>query len=397
MQRYNNIFDTFLHLDLKKVLEDHKDKNIYDLGLAWTSYSEQEKKLLLDQLSIYPKAIHKLPVFTANYCYFTVKSYEQSSSEALARYKAQLIQGYTLLDLSGGLGVDDWAFAQRFEQVVSLDTDEALNEMVKYNFRKLGVKNVTRITADAELYVKECKQRFDVIYIDADRRVSNKKVVTIYESSPDLMAMLDAIFRISDQLLIKLSPLTDLTHITKTLKEVTQIHIVSLNNEVKEILVWVKKGTPEHIVIATDVTDKGQKSYEGVFDNRPVSGFKQTGKYFYEPALCLIKSGLDVKYAEQKGAFALGPGSRYFLSDEWIPDFMGRAFKVVDIVQFSKSAVRGYLKRNSLSQANVAKRNFPQHVEDLKRVFKLKDGGMDYLFFTTNAAKQHLMIHAQKA
>jgi len=185
-EEYKN---NLLKFDLQSFLKDYAGASSLNLKKAFPD----NYKLLAAQLALYPKANTKMPKFTSNYCYLTSKSYEQSSSEALAQYKASLFEGETLLDLSGGLGIDDIAFSTKFKRVVSIDSDSELNLIADVNFCKLGIQNIERITANAEDYINNVISA-DLVYIDADRRAvqSGKKSVTLHNSSPNILQMLNS-------------------------------------------------------------------------------------------------------------------------------------------------------------------------------------------------------------
>ncbi len=398
-EEYKN---NLLEFDLQSFLAEHVEYSVPALKKKYP----QLYKILASQLAIYPKASLKLPKFTAKYCYLTAKSYEQSSSETAAKYKASLFCGRKIIDLSSGLGIDDIAFSRVFEEVISVDTDAELNLLAELNFKKLGVTNITRITAKAEEYITGI-EKADLIYIDSDRRSSGsgKKAVTLHDSSPDITAMLPRLLDISDRVLLKLSPLIDITYLRKSLPHIMDIRVVSVNYEVKEILVTIEKyftGTPE--VIAVNLSAKNKlnsadcniQQFPGEVKSNTAHIMGTGENYFYEPAPALIKAGLVTDYAESFGLNMLSPAGVYMISDKLHADFFGRAFNIVNNFAFSKSAFKKYLKESNITCANISCRNFPVKPDVIKKQFGITDGGDDYFFFTTGEGKNKLVYHCRK-
>jgi len=384
--------DNLLNFDLKSLLEEYTEKDVFRLRDLYPG----DHKLFAEQIKLYPKAKEKLPIFTSNYCYLTTKSYEQSSSEALAKYKANLFSGETLIDLTGGLGVDDWAFSNSFKRVVSVDNNSGLNNLVRINLNKLKTNNVERIDSGAVEFIK-LDLKSDLIYIDADRRTTTKKSVTLEDSEPPVLKMLERMFEISKNMLFKLSPLIDITYLTKSLPNIEKILVVSVYNEVKEILVHLNSNYTGKIKLkAVDISKHGAVEYSAVFGDNSKPKINIDGKYFYEPANSLIKAGLVNSYANSLNLETVSKNGVYLLSDKSINNFFGRSFTVIGKLPFSKSNIVKYLKENKISKGNLSKRNFRLHVDELKRLTKLKDGGGDYFFFTQDIKKQKLVYHCKK-
>ncbi|MCC7158999.1 MAG: hypothetical protein IT281_05635 [Ignavibacteria bacterium] len=390
MPEYKN---TLLNLNLKSLLEEYSGRN----SLALKKKFPEHYKLISEQLSIYPKAIKKLPVFTSLGCFLTAKSYEQSSSEPLAEYKARLFKGDVLLDLSGGLGIDDIAFSRSFNSVVSIDRDPALNELVRTNLEIMGIHNVTRIDSTAEEFIKNGLSA-SLIYIDADRRTTAKRSIRLEESSPPVLLMSDRLFEISQTILLKLSPLIDIPYILRALRGISEIRVISLENEVKEVLVLLERGHSNLPAIHAIELMQGKQDmvFSADVSVHTEPGTDDNGIFFYEPSASLIKAGLSLEYASKKGLTPVSRNGIYLMGYELLDDFFGRSFKVISKFDFGKSAVKNYLRAKHISKANVARRNFPENVDEIRRVFKILDGGDDYLFFTTGNNNRKLFYHCKK-
>ena len=389
--------NTLLNFDLKSFLKTHTQKDILSLRSKYPVIY----RLLSQQVTIYPKAAKKLPSFIANFCWLTSKSYEQASSEILAEYKAGLFSGNTIIDLSAGLGADDAAFSRTFKNVISVDNDEELNFLAALNFKKLGIDNIERINSDALDFIRR-NIKADLVYIDADRRTGrhadSKKSLLLQNSSPPVIEMLPRLFTISGNILLKLSPLADITYIKKTLIGIKKITVVSLDNEVKEILVHLNPAGNENILIsAVDIKSNGEiKTFSRPAGNTCSVNYGSGGKYFYVPSPAIIKSGLTAHYAEYSGLYMIGKNSPYLTGLKLINEFSGKTFLILNSFNFSKSAFKNYLKTGNIRSASVAVKNFPLTPDEIKRQFKIKDGGDDYLFFTADNNRKRMVYHCRR-
>ena len=358
---------------------------------------------LAEQIKLNPKAKAKLPDFAGNSCLYTGKSLEQASSSPLAEFKAHRFGGCRLLDLTGGLGVDDSAFSKSFKKVLSIDNDSKLNEIARYNFDRLGITNIERTDDDAYRFIDKSlkdQSKFDLVYIDSDRRAAagKKKSVTLHDSEPSVLKMKIDLFKLCDCILLKLSPLIDLTYLAKTLPETERVYVVSLDNEVKEILAVLNKSFSGIAgVTAVDISLNGNETeFSGKLHEQTEADYSNSGKYFYEPAGALIKSGLAARYAAENNVSLIGKNSLYMLGDRLIKDFFGRKFEIISKIAFSKSNVKKYIKDNGIQNANISKRNFSLSTVEIRKMFKLNDGGEAYLFFTQDSGDGKLMYHTRK-
>lgn len=358
--------------------------------------------LIMQQIPIQSKLKNKLPTWYAKGCLVTTKALEQASSEATAIFKASLINGDTLVDISAGLGVDAFHFSKKFKHVISIDTNKELNELVRYNNYKLGANNITRLDNNAEEYLMCATEKFDVVYCDADRRPNaTERVFTIENSTPNILKLLPIIQNKAKKFLLKLSPLVDLTYICKTMPNIATIVVVGIKNEVKEILVLIdfSNEKSEIEICATEVDFDGKitnrfSSFETIVNTKKLN---LTHSYFYDPSVMLLKSNLVLQYANFIEAKLISKRSGYMVSEKEIENFFGRKFIVINQVSYSKSAINRYLTNNKISQANVAARGFVDTVEGLRKSFKLKDGGEDYLFFGVDAVNEKWMWHTRKS
>ncbi|MES2780480.1 MAG: hypothetical protein V4651_11340 [Bacteroidota bacterium] len=410
IQRYKNIPDTFIDFEIAPFINDTGEYDSVQFTLKHAGKFPFDAAFIADQLAIYTKAKMKLPTFAGAYALFTPQSYEQSSSENLALFKASLLSGTSLLDVSGGLGVDDWAFSKRFQNVVSLDIDSELNKVVRSNMAKLGLSNIQRLDADAYAFVENNVDIFDWVYMDADRRSSDKRTFALADTEPNIFTIQNKVFSFTNNILLKVSPMLDIHALIDELKTVAAIWVVSAKNEVKEVLVHIARDprsstldtgyqiqdtgssipditiTIDTIEIhAVDVSDVGNTQFHmpyGALQTEP--NYASDGLWFYEPSLALIKSNLASTYLKQHNISQVGKHSIYGVSNVAVPGFFGRVFQLYESFEFSKGRLKTYLANNGISKANISKRNFPMEVAEIKKLTGLKDGGEHYLFFTTD-------------
>ncbi len=391
------ISELLLKIDLFEFITKNKQLSTAEYLLSCRGKTSSLNNLMAEQLNIYPKAQYKIPQFVDNHCWFTTKSYEQSSSQTSAIFKSTLVKGDNFLDLSGGLGVDDWAFSKVYSYGVSLDPDDNLNELVRINFNKLGVTNCERLDSSAEVFLKTNTKIFDLIYLDADRRTASKKSFLLTDGSPDYLGLAGTLFLQGKHILLKLSPLVDIQYLIKNIDFLQKIYVVSVDHEVKEILTLIKPGSKRKLEIhAVELNDEN-KAFR--FSAEPVNEIlvhpHANPKYFFEPAPSIIKSGMSIAYANSLKLNQLAKNTAFYIGLNWVPDFMGRVFEIQSGFEFSKSKLKHYLKTNQIEKANITKRNFNLSVEEIRKLFKLKEGGADYLFFGTNQDGKRMVYHVK--
>ncbi len=353
-----------------------------------------------NQLQLVGKAKKKLPTWVEFGCFFTPKSLEQCSSPALASFKASLLSGQILLDLSGGLGVDDVSFSKVFNQVISIDSDEELNQLVRHNLRKLHVKNVQRITSSAENYLIQHPQKVTVIYVDADRRSHGQsKSALLKDATPDVLGLMPLLLNQASEVMLKLSPLIDITYLMNTFNHIQHIYVAGVQNEVKEVLVLLNKeaSTQKENITAIQLTENGEVEFKVNMDVVPQNiAATQTEAWFYEPSNMVIKAGLSKELALKYGLVLPAKNSHFMTGEQYIQGYFGRTFKIINAMPFGKSGVKQYLYQHQITKANVSARNFVSGVDEIRKTFQIKEGGDDYLFFTTNTKGDKLFYHCVK-
>jgi hypothetical protein len=398
-QSYVNIIQCMQVLNIEMLKEYTKLYNKTQLILFLKKNYGDCTPFIAEQLALIDKSKKKLPEWFAQGCFFTKKSLEQSSSIPLAKYKASLLKGDLLIDLSAGLGVDDVAFSTTFNRVIGVDVDETLNSIVRHNYERLNIHNVTRVDNTAEAFLIENLIKADAYYIDSDRRPSGStKTYSLIGATPNVLDLAPALVGKGSDVLLKLSPMVDVSYVFKTFDYVKRLIVVGFKNEVKEVLVLLNSQANTECcnIEAVQVNEDGKVEFNFSFTlNRLIRESHIDNHFFYEPSNMIIKAGLSDDYADCCGLSLVAKNSHY-ATGGFIDGYFGRCFSVVNHIVFSKSGIKQYIKQHGITKANVSARNFVSSVDEIRKSFNLEDGGDDYLFFTQDAVKNKLFWHCKK-
>ena len=349
------------------------------------------------QLESKKKAKNKLPTwFETEGIYYPPKLHiEQSSSEITAQYKASLVAGKQLLDMTGGFGVDSYFFSKRMDAVLHCEINPELSAIAKHNFDQFNTKHVQCRATDGGRFLMESKQTYDWIFIDPSRRNTSKgKVFLLADSEPGVPELLPILFKRAKKILLKTSPLLDITQARKELGGVQKIHIVAVKNEVKEVLYILEKDFGEEIEY-TCANLEGQKIEIFNFNEKEESlqalhlGFPQT--YLYEPNPAILKAGAFKTIGNRFGLKKLHRHSHLYTSDKLV-EFPGRRFSIKSTIPYNKTSA----KRLKNIKANITSRNFPLTVAALRKKHQILDGGENYWFFTKTKDEKNWVICCQK-
>ncbi len=382
-----------LNTQVQKFINLNLNTNLVKIALKGSPFSDVTIQELIIQIESKNKAKEKLPSWfaTENVYYPPKLNIEQTSSEITAQYKAKLIKGKSLADITGGLGIDSYYFAKEIENVYHFEINSELSEIADHNFSKLN-SNVACITGNGVEYIQE--RFFDIIYIDPSRRHDSKgKVFYLKDCEPNVVENLDYLLQRCNILLIKTSPMLDITVGLRELKHVFEIHIVAIKNEVKEILWMVKKDYSGDVILKTaNLNSKKLDFFEAPFPSSGSIDYSLPKKYLYEPNAAIMKSGLFFSLSKQYRLKKMALNTHLFTSDEK-KSFPGRRFEILNVVSFNKSEVKKYFMG---TKANITTRNFSETVPALKQRWKIEDGGDKYLFFTTNKDKKKVILECVK-
>ena len=386
-----------LNSEIQEFIVKNIGVSISKLALKKNPFPEVEWISILNQIEAKTKAKDKLPTWfsTENVIYPTKISIEQTSSEKTAFYKSTIVSGDSLIDLTGGFGVDDYFFAKKIKAVAHCEINPELSNLVKHNFEKLNAKNITCYVGDSLATLTSLNKNWDWIYIDPSRRNDAKgKVFMLKDCLPNVPENLDFYFKNSSSILIKTAPLLDISAGLLELKNVKSIHIVALENEVKELLWELHKDYSGTITLkAINITKDKTENFDFILNEEselPNYGLPQ--KYLYEPNSAIMKSG----GFDQVGSFynlnKLHKHSHLYTSEDLIP-FPGRIFEIQNSIPYSKTEMKIFLEGK---QANITTRNFPDTVESIRKKWKIKEGGNVYCFFTTDINNHKIVLICSK-
>lgn len=299
---------------------------------------------------------------------------EQTSSEATAHYKASLVQGKTFCDLTSGFGIDAYFIDENFEEVTLVEQDATLLKMVQHNWEILGRK-ANYFCEDLHRFLLRISEPFDLIFLDPARRnASKRKVFLLEDLSPNILELQELLGKAARKVMIKLSPLIDLQYLISILPGIVSVHVVALRNEVKEILVLLESnysGDAEIIAVNLESVDpKVTMRFTERFSTEPK--FSGSQKFIFIPNTALLKAGLTNAVAAQYHLNKLHPNTQLLTGNNEILDFPGRMMAVEPLIA-------SQLKKNLT--ANVIAKNYPLGPEEIRRKYKIKDGGKQYLIF----------------
>ncbi len=389
-------FSVLLTPEIQEFIKANLDKNVSQLALKKNPFPNVQYSNIIEQIAAKQKAKTKLPTWftTENILYPSKISVEQTSSEKTAKYKASIVSGNSLIDLSGGFGIDDYYFAKNFQKVIHCEINEDLSKIVAHNYKQLAISNIECLAGNSAEILKQLNQQFDCIYVDPSRRNDVKgKVFMLKDCEPNVPELLDFYFTYSDKIIIKTAPILDIQAGLNELKFVKNIHIVALGNEVKELLWEIEKGFTDEISVITINIEKDniQQSKIKISDDS-LSKYSLPQNYLYEPNASLLKSGKFESIGNLFNVNKLHQHSHLFTSKKLV-EFQGRSFKIINCLPFDKETGKKYLLKQKM---NVATRNFPLKPEDIKKKFKITDGGTVFAFFTTNLENQKIVLLCEK-
>ncbi len=380
-------------------IEENLDANTDDLFLRKTPEGV-DLKLAIRQIKGRKKIVKKIPTW---YNHLTLKTgflfpeslaLEQCSSEQTATFKASIIKGNKLLDMTGGFGVDTYFLAKNFDAVDYVESNADLFRIVQHNLKLLGKTNIQFHHTDSVDFLQQKNGKYDWVYIDPYRRdASQKRVFFIEDCTPDLVKIQDLLLEKSEQVLVKFSPMLDLEILIKSLKNITRIFIVSVKNECKELLVVLSKKETDIVIEAVDIYPEQTISFQALFSDRKVASvdYAMPSDYLYEPNKAILKAGIQDKLAERFDLKKLERHSHFYTSQQLYTDFPGRIFKVKNILK--PKMLNKYLPDK---KANVIARNFPMKASVIYQKYKITPGGHFYIIATTLEKQEKVFILAER-
>ena len=384
-----------------RFIEENVRADVRSLALQAKKYPRVDMAMAVVQIAGRQIAVAKVPSWyrTEGLLYPKHLSMEQCSSEATAIYKAGLVEGDSFADLTGGFGIDCSFLSRKFKHADYVERQTELCELAKHNFPLLGL-NIGVHNEDGVEYLKQMHP-VDVLFLDPARRDGHgEKTVAISDCEPDVSALEDLLVEKAKKVMVKLSPMLDLSLALKALKHVREVHIVSVNNECKELLLILEKSkdSSETVIHCEQITGTGEHQHY-VFTQEqertsdcPLAA--EVGAYLYEPNASILKAGAYRSLTQAYPVKKLHASSHLYTSPYYIEDFPGRRFQVEAVSGFGKKELKFLMQ--GLEKANLTIRNFPSSVADLRKRLKLKEGGECYLFATTLSDESKVLIKCRK-
>lgn len=384
-------------------IQEHLHDDVNELALHASNYPDVDMQQALVQIRGWQIAEKKLPLWaqTEGVLYPNHLPLEQCSSQLTAEYKASLMMQLsprsTMTDLTGGFGVDAVMIGREYQHLTYVEQREDLCQLAQHNFPLLGITDFEVIQARCEEVLERLPHQHLLMIDPARRDASGRKTVAISDCTPDVCQLNHLLLAKADVVMIKLSPMLDITTALRQLKGVYQVHVVSVQGECKEILLLLQQGevqAPQ--MVCVDITREGIQRFCFTREDEQAAQCPYTqavGDYLYEPNASLMKACPFKSLAQHFHCRKLHPNSHLYTSNEHIPDFPGRSFKVTNVLPLNKQTTK---QISQLRQANISVRNFPATVADLHKRLHLADGGDTYLFATTLADNRRVLIISSK-
>ena len=377
----------------QEFIQQHINDDVLQLGLQRTKYPDVDYPLAIRQISGRQKFKKKVPQFYDHpEILFPIQlSVEQASSEITAKYKSELVSGGIFVDLTGGFGVDFFFLSNKFENGIYVERDNQLCELAIHNFKALGINGFEVCHQNAEDYIPIMPE-VDLIYLDPHRRNdSGKKTVCISDCEPDVSILIKILLSKSSEIMIKLSPMLDIRQAINDIPQTSEIHVLAVENECKEILLILKKQIQkeEMVVEKNEIIIKtlnflkngNRQQFDFQIDEEVVNETSYTSsplQYLYEPNAAIMKSGAFKSIGARFGLKKFHPNTHLYTDNTLKADFPGRIFSVHHIAGNTKEDFKSL--KLGFPKANISVRNYPLSVEEYKKKSGIKDGGDDYIF-----------------
>ena len=385
----------------KDYIKKHAEEDVRQLALRGTKDSEVDLTFALEQIAGRQKAKTKIPSWaeTEGIIYPSHLSMEQCSSEQTARYKASIAgEGALVVDLTAGFGVDLAYISQGFKKAVHVEQQPQLCAISSENYKVLGLNHVEVVCGDCVDYLHQLDHA-DLIFLDPARRDEHGgRTYGIADCTPNVLEIRDELLENADRVMLKLSPMLDWRKAVEDIGNVSEVHIVSVDNECKELLLMMEKEEKSLKVVCVN--------NESVFEvGTPMRMFRPPltpsnsnlggeRRYLFEPNASVMKAGCFDELQSRFPVMQLDKNSHLFVSDKDVGDFPGRRFIIERTTSMNKHDLKVALE--DISKANITVRNFPMSVAELRKRLRLKEGGEVFIFATTVEGKGHQLYICRK-
>jgi hypothetical protein len=381
--------------DWIQYLLEHEHDDPIKILLSKKGIFGYSAEFIANQIDCRKRAKEKLPTWYANpeIIYPHKYNLEQCSSEIAADFKGKFINEVggarsTLVDLTGGFGVDSFFFSKIFKNVIHVEPNENLCRLAKENHERLGARNIEYINQTAEKFLNDFSGQADWNYIDPSRKAQGKKLVKLSDCEPDVTRLLPSIWAKTGQILIKAAPLLDIKEGLRQLHETAHVIVISVNNDCKEVLFHLQKdfvGVPEIVCVNVQTQQEERFTFKLNEEANATSTFSEPQEFLYEPNASILKAGAFKKFGQAFDLSKLAVNTHVYTSDKKLIDFPGRVFKIVGDI----SAQAKLLPDN---KANIISRNHPLSPDEIKKKYKLKDGGERYVLAFSGEKKKYILV-----
>ncbi|MBR4842183.1 MAG: hypothetical protein IK006_03700 [Bacteroidaceae bacterium] len=398
------------NLTEEQYIREHRTDDVRKLALA-THPQGIDIQYALTQISGWQAAKSKLPLWsdTDGIIYPRHLSMEQCTSQYIAQYKASHVEiflgpGFRMADITGGLGVDCFFISRNAAHTCYNEMSAELSQIAQTNFKILGRPDIEITCGSAEDFIAHQEEdSLDLIYLDPARRGNaGQKLISISDCQPDAVSLQDDLLRVSRYIMLKLSPMLDISRALTELRHVSRIMVIGLEGECKEVTLLIQRDfSGEPVIEAVDIDAQGNpvtvisstKNAEALLP-LPIATPEQLqpGTFICEPSAPYMKSALFRTIAAQTGTALLHPDTHLFWSKDKPEKFPGRTFKLEGIIPFDKKSLSKLIK----TQANLSVRNFPETAPTLQQKLKLKDGGPRYLIASTLSDSRRVLLDLSK-
>lgn len=369
--------ENLLRPEIQQFINANLNNDLHSLLLKKSPFPEVSMLEIIQQIKGKKVAQRKFPFLLKEGIVFPPNlNLEQASSQSTAEFKAKNLQGKNFLDLTCGFGIDAYFLSKNFEKITLIEQHSELIKIVKHNWKVLG-RTANFINDKLEKFLTENTEKFDLIYLDPARRDQEKnKKFLLEDLSPNLLEIQEKLNEISDEIIVKLSPLIDISYLGSVLKSVRKIQIIAVKNEVKELLVFIgSSANASQIEISTINLESNEPEFAYKLDEekRAISAFSEPLKFLYIPNNAVLKSGAFNLISEKFNLKKLHPNSHFYTSDERLKEFPGRILEVEKVE--AKAIKKG-------EKFNIVSKNHPLSPDEIKKKYKISDGGNAYLIFT---------------
>ena len=384
-------------MDTRQFIEEHLNDDVHELALKHSN-AKVDMALALRQIEARQLLRKKVPSWSNNpdLLFPAHLSIEQCSSEASANYKASLMKGGSFADLTGGLGIDCYYISQNFQHSDYVEHNPELCALARHNYEVLGAKTMVVHNDSAEVFLNQCEP-LDCLFIDPARRdVHGRKVVSVSDCTPNVVELQDLMLQKAKRVMVKLSPMLDISQALKELRHVKEIHVVAVSNECKDLLFILEPAFDDEPTYTCVNLETRQPAVTFSMEEERVAILqlaKELGHYLYEPNVALMKGGCYKMLSQRYALKKLHRNSHLYTSDSLIQDFPGRIFEVDGWAIYGKKA-KDLLK--DVDKASIAVRNFPMTVAEIRKSLKINDGDQTYLFATTLSDERKVIILTHK-